>query len=244
MNKIVTIGRGPLAAAILAVLLGACDAPSGGLRSQATPTSEPTGTPAQSVAEASPSVAAEVPHVLVEGSDVSITVTIAAPGWVGEPGVGFLEKGDDEEEPHDGAGMIGYAGREYYVYGDACHYSTTRPGTPATTVDQLVDALVNQASREASAPEDITVDGYAGKKIILHMADGVEFDACDEGTFAMFGLPGDDLARYSQKPGQIEEVWAVGVDGVMVVLVGVFYADTPPGVVAELRAILASATFE
>jgi hypothetical protein len=243
MNKIATIGRGPLAAAILAVLLGACGAPSGDLGSKATPRPEPTGSPAQSVTEASPSVAAEGAHVLVEGSDVSITV-IAAPDWEGEPGVGFLEKGDDEEDPPDGAGMIGYEGREYYVYGDACHYSTTRPGTPATTVDELVAALANQASREASVPEDITLDGYAGKKIILHMAGGVEFDACDEGNFVMFGLPGDDLARYSQRPDQIEEVWAVGVDGVIVVLVGVYYADTPPGVVAELHAILASATFD
>lgn len=58
------------------------------------------------------------------------------------------------------------------------------------------------------------------------------------------GLPGDDLARYSQGLGQIEEVWAVDVDGLIVVLDGAYYADTPQNAVDELRAILASTTFE
>ena len=67
-------------------------------------------------------------------------------------------------------------------------------------------ALANQASREASAPEDITLDGHAGKKMILEMADDVgDFGACDEDEFVMFGVGGEDQARYSQGPGQIEE---------------------------------------
>ena len=50
----------------------------------------------------------------------------------------------------------------------------TKPDTPATTVDEFIDAVGNQGSRDASTPEDITVDGYAGKKIILEMADDVD----------------------------------------------------------------------
>jgi hypothetical protein len=34
------------------------------------------------------------------------------------------------------------------------------------------------------------------------------------------------------------------VDGLSVVLIGLYYADTPQNAVDELRAILASATFE
>ena len=45
-------------------------------------------------------------------------------------------------------------------------------------------------------------------------------------------------------PGQIEEVWAVDVNGLIVVLVGTYYPDTPQDAVEELRAILASATFD
>ena len=41
----------------------------------------------------------------------------------------------------------------------------TMPDTPATTLDEIVAALGSQATRDASEPVDITVDGYAGKSI-------------------------------------------------------------------------------
>ena len=72
----------------------------------------------------------------------------------------------------------------------------------------------------------------------------VDLDACDEGRLALFGLPGNDPARYSQSKDQIEEVWALDVNGVLVVLDGAYYADTPRNAIDEIRAILASATFE
>jgi hypothetical protein len=249
MNKNVTIGLGA-AVVVVAIFIGAqlFGSPSGGFGSQPTPSPDPTATPAQSVAEPSSSVAAglpEGPHLLSEATDggVPITVTIAAPAWEGDPGIGFLQWNEGADPP-DGAGMIAFQSREYYVYGDPCHWPTTRPDTPATTVDELVDALANQASREASAPEDITVDGNTGKKIILDMADDVDIDACDEPEYPLFGVPGDDLARYSQGSGQIEELWIVDVDGLIVVLDGLYYTDTPQNAVDEVRAILASATFD
>lgn len=201
-----------------------------------------------------PSVASglpEGPHVLVEGSgvQVGITVTIDAPLWDGERGGGILIQADNVDPP-DGVGLIVFPGPddEYYVYGDPCDWVSTTPTTPATTVDEMVDALANQALRQASEPEDITVDGHAGKRIILTMADGMDFDACDDGHFGLFGEPGgstsDDLWRYSQGPGQIEELWIVDVDGTLVVMDGVYYADSVQDAVDEMRAILASATFE
>ena len=174
-------------------------------------------------------------------------LSIAAPLWYGEPNGGFLcwgDPGDTCAGPPDGAGLIAINDREYYVYGDPCRWSTTRPDTPATTASELVEALANQASRDASAPEDITVNGYTGKKIILHIVDDVDISACDEGSFALFAVLGEERARFSQGPGLTEEVWAVDVDGLSVVLVGLYYADTPQNAVDELSAILASATFE
>ena len=61
------------------------------------------------------------------------------------------------------------------------------------------------------------MDGYAGKKIFLRLHP-VEIDACDEGHVALFGLPGNDPARYTQNQDLIDEVWAVDVDGLIVVL--------------------------
>jgi hypothetical protein len=79
-----------------------------------------------------------------------------------------------------------------------------------------------------------------------------EFEACDkdgeaedgDATFGLFGVPSEDPARYSQDVGQIEEVWAVDVDGQLIVNIGVYYPDTPQNAIDEVRAILASATFE
>lgn len=219
----------------------------------AMPTPAPEGSatepaPSASPPEPSPAAVGGLPHLLMEGTDSGrpLTVTIPASGWHGEPNGGVVCWGDPADTcagPPDGAGIFAFEGREYYVYGEACQWSTTRPDTPATTVDELIDALANQGSRAESAPEDITVDGYTGKKIVLGMHP-VDLDACDEGRFALFGLPGNNPARYSQGKDQIEDVWALDVNGVLVVLDGAYYADTPRNAIDEIRAILASATFE
>ena len=73
------------------------------------------------------------------------------------------------------AGMIIFVGREYIVYGDACHWETTIPDAPVTTVDEFVAALASQESRDASEPVDITLGGYAGKSITLEVPDDVDF---------------------------------------------------------------------
>jgi hypothetical protein len=239
MNKIVTISFGA-AVVVVAAFVGAqlFGSSGGGQGFPATPT---------------PSVAAglpEGPYLLSEGTDggVSVTVTIAAPLW--QPGLCWGDPADTCAGPPDGAGLVAFQSREYHVYADACHRpSGVGPDTTATTVDELVDALANQVHRRVSTSiEDISLDGYAGKRIILNMAHqgGVYHPVgCDDdNTFALFGLPGDDLARYSQGERQIEELWIVDVNGMIVVLDGAYYPDTAPGVVDELRAILASATFE
>ena len=78
-----------------------------------------------------------------------------------EVGSGILVKND--RRPPDGSGMIIFVGREYTVYGDACHWKTTLPDKPVTTVDEFVAALSSQGSVTASKPVDITLGGYAGK---------------------------------------------------------------------------------
>jgi hypothetical protein len=112
--------------------------------------------------------------------------------------------------------------------------------------------LANQASRDPSAPKEITVDGYAGKRITLDVPDDVRYEGgdearftdCDEGYFATFGVAGEDLALFAQGPGEIDEIWVVDVNGRIVLLEGGYYPQTSPDVVDELHEILRSATFE
>jgi hypothetical protein len=156
-----------------------------------------------------------------------------------------LETGPNGFDPPDGAGIIAFTvDEEFYVYGDPCTWSTTRPDTPATTVDELVAGLADQRSRNPSAPERITVGGYPGMKITLTSQGDAEFSGCDDGTFATFGVAGEHPALWQQGPGQIDEIWIVDVSGRIVVLGAGYYADTPQHAVAELHAILDSVRIE
>jgi hypothetical protein len=232
---------------IAAAFLGLTDLPGGGGVGGPTgptatpaPTPTPTPTPVGLLPQGS--------HRLWDAGVVSITVTIPAPGWHGEPGGGILEKNDFSDVP-DGAGMIVFGGLgDIYVYGDPCRWLTTRPDTPATTVDELVVALGAQVSRDASAPVDITLDGYAGRSITLHVPDDAvhaagRFSECDRGEFRTL-VEGPDGARYHQGPGQIDRLWIVDVNGELVVIDIGYYEGTPQAVVDELEAIVESITFE
>ena len=222
----------------------------------ATPTSEPRPTPEPSVAE--PSSAPE--GLLPEGPFVfttadggtPITVTIPAPGWSPLTEFGVIVKNENSDPP-DGAAVIGPFLDDLYVYGDPCQWSTTLPDTPATTVDDVVAALMAQASRDASAPVDIMVDGYSGKSITLHVPDdaataGGEFVGCDEQNFASWAGGGEPVSagpsRHHQGNGQIDEVWILDVDGQLVVMDAMYGAETPDEHLDELHAILESMTFE
>ena len=257
---------GPGTASVIAVLLVGCSAngsPPADATSSATPASLSAAASVPATPEASASAEPSVPitgglplgpHVVTKdiGTDVTITVPIPAPGWDGQAEGGYLcwTPVDECAGPPDGAGLIAFNDREYYAYENPCRWSTTRPDAAATTADVLVAGLATQGSREASAPEDITLDGYTGKKIILRMADDLDlaysngdFTDCDDGHFALFGVAGEDPARWSQGPGQIEEVWAVDVDGAVAVLIGIYYEDTPQNAIDEVRTILGSMTF-
>lgn len=188
--------------------------------------------------------------LLPEGSQFrlvipGITVTIPAPDWYGDPGNGILVKNDQSDAP-DGAGLIAFGGGELlYVYGNPCDWSTTRPTKPATTVDTFVAAMAAQELRDASEPVNVTVDGYAGKSITVHVPDDAKFSDCDQGYFGSWGVDTESTpARYHQDPGQIDKLWILDVNGELFVIDTAYYAGTPQVVVDELAAIAESATFK
>ncbi len=253
VNNTLKVALGAAAVLVVAVLavnlLPQGGGPGGVVASPsvAAPSATASPTPAPSVVSPSPSPAglAEGPHPLWEGPP-AMTATIAAPGWFGFPGDRLLVK-DDNPGPPAGAGLIVFTG-DLYVYGDPCKWSGTEPASPATTAADLVTALASQALRDASEPVDITLDGYAGKAITLHVPDDAVFSDCDRSTFGSWTIstadgPGLDPYRYAQGPGQIDEIWALDVDGVLTVIDWSHYADTPAEDLAELQAIAESITF-
>ncbi|MGI8830864.1 MAG: hypothetical protein ACR2I5_14005 [Candidatus Limnocylindria bacterium] len=240
MNRL-ALAAASLAAVVLVVVIGFGLFSGGGMfgpGAGATPSPTPSATPA-TPAPTDGSLA-QGPHVL--SKTPTITVAIPAPGWFGELGGGILTKNENVDAP-DGAGMIVFA-EDLYVYRDPCEWSTTKPETPATTVDELVAALSAQSLRDASAPVDITVDGYTGTSITLHVPDDAVFGECDQGTFGSWGVAGESTpGRYAQDPGQIDELWIMDVNGVLVVIDTAYYEATPTEHVDEMRAIVQSATF-
>jgi hypothetical protein len=219
----------------------------GGPSPSSSPSPSPTAT--VSVPQASPTPEG----ALAEGSklllwdkpSVKMTMTVTGTGWNGASGDGIITKNHNADPP-DGAGMIVFGGEgDYYVYADPCRWSTTRSATPSTTVDGLVAALATQASRDTSAPVDVSVDGHRGKGITLHVPDGADFSTCDSGTFGSWGLGTADLSpfRYQQGPGQIDKLWILDVDGVLVIIDTSYYAGTPKATVDELDAMAASISF-
>jgi predicted small lipoprotein YifL len=179
------------------------------------------------------------------GTGVEVSITLPQ-GWSGEPRGGYV-CGATCDGPA-GAGIIAFNDREYFAYGDPCRWSTSRPKADATTAEVLVEQLAKQTRRVASGSESVTVDGRTGKKIILEMAEDVKaegdvFTGCDDDKFALLGVTGEDPGRWSQGEGQVEEVWAVDVDGVIAVLIGIYFPETPQEDVDAVRGALASMTF-
>ena len=224
-------------------------------------TPQPSTTP---VASAEPSAQADgsLPvgssHILWDRSQdgatpdlgIKITVTIPAAGWFGDAKEGTLGKNENVNGP-DGAGLIVFARTndllvglgDVFVYGDPCHWASTKPGSPVTTVDEAMTALSAQTSRDASTPVDVTYDGYAGKYITLHVPDDAVFSDCDEGQFRTF-VQGDDAARYAQDPGQFDLLTVLDVNGQLVIFDVNYYEGTPDSVLDEVAAIMESATLE
>lgn len=245
-RSVLALGGAALVVVVAAVALTLNNANQPGVGGLAAPSPSPTPSPTATVGPPTPSpTPADLPegsHLLFDESGLSMTVTIPAPGWYGEQADGTLIKKDNDDPLHE-AGMITFTG-DLYVYGDPCRWSTTKPHTPATTVDEFVTAMVAQASRDASAPVDITVDGYAGKSITLHVPLDAVFSQCDQSTFGSWTVPGgQDPYRYNQAPGQIDKLSILDVDGELVVIDIAYYARTPQAVVGELEAIVSSGTF-
>lgn len=237
-----------LGGAVLVVLVAAVALSFYGNRTRlggsASPSPSPTASPTATVAAPLASRAAlpEGPHLLSLGGSLggpSITVTLVAPDWYGAD-LGRLEKGDAPDE----AAMLAFSGEVLYVYGDPCRWSTTRPARPSTTVDAFIAAMSAQKSRNATKPVDVTVGGYAGKSITVHVPDDARFDQCDGGTFGFWTAASfPDPARFNTGPGQMDKLWVLDVDGELVVIDGSYYKGTPQTVIDELEAIAVSATF-
>ena len=249
VNRYLKIGLAAAAVLVIAVAgfqyLGGPSTGSPG----ATETPQPTATP-----EPSSSAAAELPagssHVLWDYAQggLKVVVTIPAAGWFGNAGGGVLKKNDSAGAP-DGAEVTVFAVTSYglvgtggvYVYGDPCHWAKPTPGPGVTTVDEAIAALSAQPSRDASAPADVTYDGYAGKRITLHVPNDAVFSGCDEGQFRTLVSQSAKCACSAaqvEEPGQFDLFTVLDVNGELVIFDVAYFEGaegTPASVLDEIK---------
>jgi hypothetical protein len=214
-------------------------------------TPQPTFSPASSASSvpALPDGLLEPGTYSVRPQDIDaprVTLTVPA-GWHGG---GFGVSKGGSIDPPDGAGIILWGG-DFNVYGDPCQWVDSLPSSATgPTVDDLIAGISAQALRDATAPTDITVDGFVGKAIELTVPDDINFDPadgfvdCDESEFRTWISPDGNTFRVHQGPGQHDQLWIVDVDGTRVIIDATFYEGTSAADMAEIEAILQSINFE
>lgn len=250
MTKFATIGLGVAAVVVALVvgsqLLGAPNTNIDGTGGQPSPTPEPTATPEPSAAAPTATPQAGLPEGPFEFEDqgTAMAVTIPAPGWTFTDPTALIKGVEVDNLPEAAILFWAFPDRELYVYGDPCRSTSTRPETPVATVDEIAAALAAQASRDASEPVDVTIGGHAGKSVTLHVPEDAVFEECEEGKFVMYGTEGDPLGRYSQGPGQVDELWILDVDGTLVIIDAMSRPDSRAELVEEMRQIVESTTFD
>ena len=269
MNKLVPIGLGAAAVAVVAIvgaqLLGPGD-PGVGTSPSTSPSAEPSATPQPSEA-AQPSSRAGIPDgpYVITNTDapLRVTVDVAAAGWSALEGLDAMTKADDGLDPPDSTGVALLAwswpaGTEFHVYQDPCQWLTSVPDTAATTPDEIAAAFAGQASTEATASVDVTIGGYAGQHVMVQVPMSYEisgeatreeeFADCDESSFNFYGVEtsdgGTEPWRNAQGPGQIDDLWILDVDGAIVIIDGAHGPAVPAELVDEVRTLAESATFE
>jgi hypothetical protein len=261
VNRYLKIGLAAAAVVVIAVVgyqfLGDSNTGSPG----ASESAEPSATAGASDPAPSAWTGIDAGPFVVSSTDdpVQVTVNIAASGWVPLSEFDAVNKDDDGlDAPQTvGAALLAWtwpAGTAFNVYGDPCHWTTTIPETPATTPDEIATAFAAQASSDATPPVDVTVGGFAGKAITLHVPMSFDlpnatreekFGDCDNKVFAFYGIVGETgEARNAQGAGQIDELWILDVNGSIVILDATYGPAAAAVLVEETRALAESATFE
>ena len=161
-----------------------------------------------------------------------MTVTYAVPeGWeVDGPPEGVLAAGESAVVNFWAVGN---------VYANGCEWILVDPPL-GPTVDDLATVWAELPGFTSTTPIDITIDGYAGKRVDYTVPDYDEAD-CDEGKFALWTEnAGASPGFWAQVPMQQNRQWIVDVDGARLVINEWSEPGTPPEALAATDALIAS----
>lgn len=173
-----------------------------------------------------------------------VTIALTIPGnW---------EVHDDVVTTGDvSAGTFGFVGGGIVgnVFSDQCQWSTTRLDPPlGPTVEDLTAAFSTIWGSNATAPVDVSIDGFEGKYMVLTVPTDADFAHCDSQHFAGWaeaGIPDSyGPSRWYQGPGQILEHWILDVEGVRLLIEASRFPDLSTEGLAEIQGIVDSIQIE
>jgi hypothetical protein len=129
---------------------------------------------------------------------------------------------------------------------DPCHWRNGGELDPPVgpTADDLATALVEQAAGNASAPTDVTVGGYPGKRVELSIPVGLDIATCDGGEFSRWWDEfGTERGGWMYPDGR-NIVYILDVGGTRAVIDTLYKAGTSEADLAEAEQLIASMRFE
>jgi hypothetical protein len=134
---------------------------------------------------------------------------------------------------------------------DPCRWSDSLDD-PGPSVDDLVEALVAQAQRDASPPVAVTLGGYSGRYLEWSVpADAIvsgdgDFAGCDpqDEHLDFVSWLGDGFGeRWQQVAGQVDRLWVLDVAGQRLVVDATYSPDASEEQRAELEQVVESIRF-
>jgi hypothetical protein len=219
-------------------------APTPTIQPASTPSPKPTPTPTLPAGVSALTAGTEAGQVVASGIPRLYTVVVPK-GWF-ESGGQFIITG--AKDP-----VLGFSVWEVdQVYRDPCHW-LGQGFDPGPSVANLVTALVAQKTRNATAPTDVTLAGYAGEYLEwsvptdIHSSAFGQFDACDNDGAgnhnfnSWLGVGGG--YRYEEVPGQVDQLWVLDVNGQRLVVDATYSPGTSQSQRAALEHVVDSLQF-
>jgi hypothetical protein len=128
------------------------------------------------------------------------------------------------------------------TYTDSCPSVALDPPV-GPTVDDLASAWVDLPAFDATAPTDITVDGFDGKQVAFTVPDYDEVE-CPYGDLMLLQHNSGQDGYWAQAPNQHHELWILDVDGTRLVIAAFWYPDTSAQDRADIAEIRSSIQIE
>ena len=234
MNRLV-VAAGSVAAIVLVAVIGFGIVSGGGTSSPgAAPSPTPSPTPAQRQLTEG---AVEPGRYFTDVGNNRFTFTVPESGWSWMVDAGGVYQGEDSDLAFFWPSW--FAEDVSSLYRRACESSGTE-FDPGPSVDDLANALASLEDFEVTAPTDVTVSGYEGKRLAVTVPMDVDVNspACDRQNYTL------STGRWYQAPGQTDDMYILDVDGERHLVVVSNSPGTPTDVNAQLDAMMESLEIE